>query len=33
LKLKRSQAAKKFRPEIDRMYAQVNAENPIKANL
>lgn len=33
LKLKRAQAAKKYRPEIDRMYVEVNAENPIKANL
>ncbi|KAK9426407.1 putative AMP-binding enzyme [Seiridium unicorne] len=33
LKLKRPQTSKKFRSEIDRMYAEVNAENPIKANL
>ncbi|KAI0137349.1 AMP-binding enzyme [Xylariales sp. AK1849] len=33
LKLKRPQTAKKFRAEIDRMYAEANAENPIKANL
>ncbi|KAI1869153.1 uncharacterized protein JN550_006140 [Neoarthrinium moseri] len=33
LKLKRPQTAKRFRGEIDRMYAEVNAENPIKANL
>lgn len=31
LKLKRPQAAKQYRSEIDRMYAEVNAENPIKA--
>ncbi|KAK8130169.1 AMP-binding enzyme [Apiospora kogelbergensis] len=33
LKLKRPQSAKKYRAEIDRMYAEINAENPIKARL
>lgn len=31
LKLKRPQTARKFREEIERMYIEVNAENPIKA--
>ncbi|ETS77533.1 hypothetical protein PFICI_11407 [Pestalotiopsis fici W106-1] len=33
LKLKRAQAAKKYRSEIDRMYVEINAEYPIKSNL
>ncbi|KAK8086961.1 AMP-binding enzyme [Apiospora phragmitis] len=33
LKLKRPQTSKKYRAEIDRMYAEINAENPIKARL
>ncbi|KAK8077482.1 AMP-binding enzyme [Apiospora saccharicola] len=33
LKLKRPQTSKKYRAEIDRMYVEINAENPIKARL
>ncbi|EGX43464.1 hypothetical protein AOL_s00215g200 [Orbilia oligospora ATCC 24927] len=33
LKLKRPQTAKKFRPEIDAMYAESNAESPINAKI
>ncbi|EHL03052.1 putative Long chain acyl-CoA synthetase 6, peroxisomal [Glarea lozoyensis 74030] len=33
LKLKRPQAAKKFRAELDRMYEEASAEEPVKAKL
>ncbi|ORY64048.1 AMP-binding enzyme [Pseudomassariella vexata] len=33
LKLKRPQTARKFRAQIDRMYAEINADNPIRARL
>jgi long-chain acyl-CoA synthetase len=33
LKMKRPQAAKAFKAEIDRMYEESNAEQPVKAKL
>jgi hypothetical protein len=33
LKLKRAQAAKAFRADIDRMYAEINNQKPAKGKL
>lgn len=33
MKLKRPQTAKKFRPQIDQMYAEIEASSSAKAKL